>query len=620
MGFLTPWALFFAALSIPIIVLYMLKLRRRDVLVSSTLLWQRLLRDREANAPWQRLRRNLLLFLQLLVLFLVTLSLARPFLSTDVPIQGSAVVILDASASMQAQDVEPSRFEAAKRAVEEILDGLGQGDALKVVIAGPRPVVLEGGSGDRNALRREIRALEPTQGGVDWEATFALAAASVSQGEEMQTVLVTDGALPETLPSLPGEVRLVTVGGGGDNVAITTLATRQGELGPQALVRVSNYSDAPVEPLVELAANGALFDARRVRVPAHASADVTVTDLPYDTRVLRARIDDGDALAVDNVAWAVHVPPVSGRVLLHSPGNLFLERALGGLPNVELTRVGPEGPLPAGNYDLTVHDRVVSGTLSVGNHWLIAPPAAPPESELRVGEPFTQTAIVEVDEDDPILRYVDWSEVAIRQALEVVPPPDARVLVEAEGGPLLFVVERPTRRLAVLTFALEDSDLPLRVAFPLLTANLVHWLLPEGRSDLPAAVEPGAAVSVRPDPLAAEIRVTDPSGEFHSLTVGDQALVFGSTGQLGVYWVEQFDGDGERVRMEAFAVALSGGEESDIAPLDQIQIGQRAVEMGVEEMEEGRRELWPWLAGAALVGLAIEWWAYQRGALFGIEG
>ena len=82
MNFLTPLALTFAALSIPIILLYMLKLRRQDVLVSSTLLWQRLLRDREANAPWQRLRRNLLLLLQLLILALLTLALARPFIPT----------------------------------------------------------------------------------------------------------------------------------------------------------------------------------------------------------------------------------------------------------------------------------------------------------------------------------------------------------------------------------------------------------------------------------------------------------------------------------------------------------------------------------------------------------
>ena len=68
MSFLTPTFLALAALAVPIILLYMLRLRRREVPVSSTMLWQRLMQDREANAPWQRLRRNLLLLLQLLML------------------------------------------------------------------------------------------------------------------------------------------------------------------------------------------------------------------------------------------------------------------------------------------------------------------------------------------------------------------------------------------------------------------------------------------------------------------------------------------------------------------------------------------------------------------------
>ena len=58
MSLLTPLALLLGLLAVPILILYMLKLRRREVEVSSTLLWQLLLRDREANAPWQRLRRN----------------------------------------------------------------------------------------------------------------------------------------------------------------------------------------------------------------------------------------------------------------------------------------------------------------------------------------------------------------------------------------------------------------------------------------------------------------------------------------------------------------------------------------------------------------------------------
>ena len=67
MSLLTPLALLGAAIVGPLIVaMYLLKLRREDRPVSSTFLWQRMVRDVEANAPWQKLRRSLLLLLQLL--------------------------------------------------------------------------------------------------------------------------------------------------------------------------------------------------------------------------------------------------------------------------------------------------------------------------------------------------------------------------------------------------------------------------------------------------------------------------------------------------------------------------------------------------------------------------
>ena len=114
MPFLTPLFLLLGLLAGPIILLYMLRLRRQEMRVSSTLLWQKLLRDREANAPWQRLRRNLLLILQLLILAFLVLALARPFIPVSTVVSGNVVVLLDASASMQATDVEPNRFAAAQ--------------------------------------------------------------------------------------------------------------------------------------------------------------------------------------------------------------------------------------------------------------------------------------------------------------------------------------------------------------------------------------------------------------------------------------------------------------------------------------------------------------------------
>ena len=116
MSFLTPLGLLGGLLAIPIVLLYMLRLRRREVPVSSNYLWQQILLDREANTPWQRLRRNLLLLFQLLILAALVFALARPFIVVPSVSTGQTALLLDASASMNATDsADGSRFEEARR-------------------------------------------------------------------------------------------------------------------------------------------------------------------------------------------------------------------------------------------------------------------------------------------------------------------------------------------------------------------------------------------------------------------------------------------------------------------------------------------------------------------------
>src|SRR5882757_1384892 len=73
----TAWAVL-AGIPVGIIALYFLKLRRRPVQVPSTLLWRRSLEDLHVNSLFQRLRKNLLLFLQLLAVLLAMFALTCP--------------------------------------------------------------------------------------------------------------------------------------------------------------------------------------------------------------------------------------------------------------------------------------------------------------------------------------------------------------------------------------------------------------------------------------------------------------------------------------------------------------------------------------------------------------
>ncbi len=596
MGFLNVPAFIFALLALPILLLYMLRLRRREVWVSSTFLWQRLLRDREANTPWQRLRRNLLLFLQLLALALLVLALARPFVTRPVLSEGSVVILLDGSASMQAADVPPNRFEAARRMALDLVEGLGPGDAATVVLVGPQPRVLVAPTEDRAALRRALEAAQPADGPADWEAACALASALAAGDGERSFVFLSDGAVSGNLPPLPGKVRFVRVGERGDNLAVLALAMREGPTGLQALLRVGNFGQGPVETRVALRADGAPLDVRSLSLPPRGTATLVLDDLPYDLQLLEAQLETEDPLSLDDAAWAVRAGG-GRRVLLVTPGNLFLERALAILPGVELTRLPPGGPLPQEPYDLLVVDGPITTTLPAGNLWIVGPYGG-------TGGVFTDTQTVRLAADDPLLRYVDWDEVHVLRAWRVEPPPEARVLVEAAGGPLLFVAERPEGRLAVLAFDLHDSDLPLRLAFPILVANLTGWLLPAGGLAESAALHPGAPLPIRPAPEAARVEVIGPDGELRSPS--DPA------DRLGVYQLRHLDADGRLLRSDLFAVNLFDAAESDIGPREQVVVGSVEVRAGAGT-SEGRRELWIWLAAATLGVMGAEWWVERRG-------
>src|SRR3989440_2436225 len=128
MNLLVPAALAFSAI-IPIILLfYFMRPKRQEHIVGSTLLWKQALQDIQASRPWQRLRITPLLLLQLLAAIFIVLILARPAIFTSSPISGNTIIILQTSASMQATDVNPTRFESAKNTIADLIDTMGPGD------------------------------------------------------------------------------------------------------------------------------------------------------------------------------------------------------------------------------------------------------------------------------------------------------------------------------------------------------------------------------------------------------------------------------------------------------------------------------------------------------------
>ncbi|MDX2160865.1 MAG: VWA domain-containing protein [bacterium] len=617
MAFLTPLAVIAAALAIPILLLYMLRLRRREVVVSSTFLWGQVLQDREANTPWQRLRRNLLLLLQLLILLLLVLALMRPYITVPAVSAGQIAVLIDASASMNATDsADGTRFAEAQRRALEVVDTMRAGDSMTVIRVGAVPEVLSPYTDDRAALRAAIQNAAPGRAAGDWNAALTLAAAGALGSEDFAAVIISDGGIDEadSLPAIPGALQYLPVGASGSNTAITALATRAlpGQP-PQAFAQITNYGDADADVIFSLRADGALIAADSYTIPAGTILTPPIDALPVGFAALEAAITFPagsayrDYLPTDNAAWTVSEASAARRAILITEGNLFLEQVMRILPAVQTFQGTPDRGLPSGDYDVYIFDNYTPTTLPDGDLLFINPPVTLP-GLFQVGAESEAAGNPRVA-DDPRLAFVDFSTVNIR-AFRQVTAEWAEPLIAADGGALLLAGEIGDRQIAILTFALADSDLPLQIAFPVLISALLDWFQPPGALADSAGVRAGEPLSIR---LAGDIdagRVIAPDGTMRPLTGEGAERFFAATDLPGLYMLELF-ANGEVVERAPFAVNSFDPAESRIAPRQTVTLGESTLDDQVEQTF-GQQEFWSWLALAALIVLLIEWVAYHR--------
>jgi hypothetical protein len=602
LNLLNPLAFLFALIAVPIILLYLLRLQRREQTVSSTLLWRQITLDREANTLWQRLRRNLLLLLQLLTLAFFVFALIRPYISVPSVISGKLVVLLDASASMRANDILPSRFDAAKVEARNLISQLGTEDQMALIIVDGSPRALSALTNDKQQLSGAVDEAQPSLEAANWSAAISLAAATTANTTDSTIFVISDGANADDLKLIQGNARFIPIGASDDNIAFTTLSLRRTIRGLAAFARVSNTGSKNDRVLVSLKADRELVDARTVEVAAGKSAEFVVGDLNPNTSSIEAKIDQAEfnKLATDDVAFAVNASNATRSALLLTRGNRFLEQAMNTLPGLRVTRAVTV-PLDNRRYDLYVLDSLTMTLPANANVLLVG------------SQPYFETSGVFSDTDyvrtetHPITQQVDWRNVNVLDARRVNPPSWLRPVIESQGGALVWAGENnvvgdldtiPIQRAVYLPFELRKSDLPLQIAFPILIANAVDWLAPPQGLNTPTNPKPREVIAM---PEGAQVTLPD------NQIVTTEKRGFTRTDQVGVYRFKLGQVEG------AFAVNFLNPSESQIAPNRAMQIGTGSTQNATENQTLSQREFWGWLAAGSLLILLAEWWIYQRG-------
>ena len=622
MNFLYPAGLAFFALIPVVIALFLLKVRHRTASVSTIMLWRQVLGQHRRRTLFQKLRQWLSLLLHLLILALIVFALARPQPGAGPLANASAVVlVLDDRVAMQAlESGEKSRFDRAKSVALAAVESAGNTREFAVLTTAGGGRVVSPFSGEPEELRTRITALTNTDAGGTMEGALSLAQElAASRGKEGAVWVIGAGLSPE------GDLTWTNVAQSSPaNVAITQFAARPLPNSPTTaavLVEVANFSDSSRDGNVALTLENRPLESRPFSL--EPGARTTLVFPALDTRRqfanarswLRAKLDTTDALPADDVAFAILPENRPVRVLLAATDNLFLERALQQDPGVQLEVMENVTPDLARGFDVVVFDRKLPETWP----WLenTMPPtlllAAAPGQFLKSPDPIPLPMVSASHASHPVGWLIDLRDVQAPSTLALSPPENSDWIwtrvVESDGTPMILAgaAAGETTRMVVTGFDALQTDLPLRVGFPLLISNSVRWLA--GRDLIENVAAPRAGESF-PLPPGTELAIV-PEKEFRPVPTRE-AADWRTGGFLplkaGFYELR------ENGNTRWLGVSVADATSSDLrGSAAGPAVGAASPKLASSSWTAWLRQpFWVWLALAALVLFSLEWWWFHR--------
>jgi len=588
-----------------VIYLYWLKPPPQRVVVPSTLLWNRLLKEKKRNTFIDRLRWWLSLMLALTIGLSVAAGIGRPELSSPGRDIRNITVVIDNSATMATFTADGfTRWErAVAHAGRFLRQGSASGKFLILDTSGQAP---PGEPGDRRAALEVLAGLTVSLGGVPEFPDLPEV--------ESEVFFISDGVMVD---GAPPEATLISVFEPAHNVGITAFGIEALPSEPtryNAFVQIKNASPVAEQVTLRLSGgdNGGIRDTLTLQAGETRAHLIDLSG--FGRGPVRAVVTaDSDAFSADDYAYGFLPVRTQTRVALITPGSLYLENVLADQPKLSLEVIRPAQYNALVSADVYIFDR-------------FAPPQAPGGPALLFLPPdaawLTPTlSVVEVPDAPgwnpahPVLRFVALEDLRIDRAARIAVPADAagprsyadapgdgaatQIVVGTRALPLILVSDREDRIVRV-SFALEDSNFPLQPSFPIFLANALGWLMDE---QVALARVPGRVEVPLPRAVVTDLEGND----IVAWPLSDRTVFLAE--QPGLYMVA---GEGDR-RLRV-AVNLASTERSSVND-SEIASGEitAAASTALASAEPGPNdELWIFLLLLALVLVVAEWVTYHR--------
>jgi hypothetical protein len=623
-----PSGLWLLGLLGPLVLLYVLKVRRQRVTVSSTWLWAAAARDIAAKSPFKRLQAQVPLVLELSALSLLAVALSRPASRAGHLAGDHLAIVVDTSASMAALEPDGrTRLAHARDAALAVIRGLSPGAQAVIIDAGRDAHLVSAMDSDQRRLEASLEKLEASD--AEGRMTQAIATASTQlrpYERNARLVVVSDGALADrdafASSNLPLE--LVRVGSPLDNTGIVRLDIASAE-DPvshreqvQAFAMLENFGQKPRTLYVTLSERNVTEPLASRRIDLAPGERVPVVlgfePAPGDAGAgLIVELSPHDSLPSDDRAYG-RVPSGSKLQVVMAPtkGNAWVARALGSDPNVELLGSSLAGLASAGVAAdaLLVINGACPANAPGGDLLILDPPPGPCGTAL-VGPSIDAPTVTSWAEVDPRLRFLSLDGVELLRGHRLEADRPQAALVQSREGSLIADASSPGRTITVVGFDVGDSNWPLKASFVLFLRNVVELARSHRVRGAEASARAGETYSLRVPLDVSEVALESPSGTRQTFAARDGLCVVPSLPQAGFYFASFA---GKTKGSALFAANLTSERESDLRahelPLAQ---GRKLAARSESELTASVVD-WSWLLAAlALSLIALDvWWVTRK--------
>jgi hypothetical protein len=507
-------------------------------------------------------------------------------------------------------------------------------------------------SGDTSELERALDSIKPTDARADFPRALRFATDTLRGLENAEVVIVSDGRLGEAMDSA-GKVKLgddvkltyLPIGKGQRNVGITQFSVRRYPLDKsryEVMLEVTNTGPEQEDIELSLLGDNNLVDLTKLRLKPGERLPRFYPNLSGASRTLDAKIaplpGSKDSLPADDHAYALLPERRRAKVLVVSPGNTYLEAALlldeyldvqVASPKEYVEKIAPSGA----KHDVVIFDGATPAQAPRGNAIYLDPRG--PGSPVKVEGELKQPGFDRIERKHPIVRWTALDDVNVSRGHKLVPEAGDKVVGASDQGPILVAGQRGGFKFVAIGFDTRDSDLPLRVAWPLLLLNSINWFTDED-SQYISSFRTGDVWRVPVVSNSGQAKLKTPGGaellvpvhEGRAVYLGERAGFYELSGAegndtavaaLGGAGVGSGSGTGTGTSgagpvatTGAFAANLLDADESSIEPAKELVIdGKKAGTLGGFQIGV-RREIWIYLLLAAILLTLIEWITYHR--------